>query len=381
MKHPIGFAKPRRLAAPKKTIRLDLRRRPKSEVDDELGLEPKSNFWRWFAVVALLHVIIIGIVCWIYETTSAPKPPEQFISLLPQGDVVKGTPGAQQAHKTGPTTSAPAEHHSAQPPPAPAVQPKPVMPPPVALLPTTPVEPKPLPPKPVLKKEVPKEVPDKPVTPPKPVVKTEVPPVDKPVTPPKPAPPKPTPPKPVAPKVKVDLTLADAPNSTADKPVAKPQPVKKPAATSPDDSADHDHEATAKPNSAGLSKEQIAAKLGDKLDAAGIKNAVKTGTSGSQHATANPFADFYASIHDQVMNQWQSPNLSDENAVDPVVHIYVEKDGRVPPESVNLTRSSGNQAYDDSAVAAAKGLGYLHQPLPDGCPPDISIIFKPNSNR
>jgi TonB family protein len=127
-----------------------------------------------------------------------------------------------------------------------------------------------------------------------------------------------------------------------------------------------------------LSKEQIAAKLGEKLDAAGVKNAVKPGTSGSTDSRANPFADFYASIRDQAMNQWQSPNLSDANAVDPIVHIHVEKDGRVPTESVRLLQSSGNPAYDDSAIAAAKSLGYLHEPLPDGCPPDISITFKPN---
>jgi TonB family protein len=159
--------------------------------------------------------------------------------------------------------------------------------------------------------------------------------------------------------------------------VTKPKPpLKKPAAKTPDDSANQDHETTAKPDSAGLSKEQIAAKLGDKLDAAGVKNAIKTGTSGSDHSTANPFADFYASIRDQVMSQWQSPNLTDETAVSPIVQIHVEKDGRVPIESVHLVQSSGNSSYDDSAVAAARGLGYLHQPLPDGCPPDIPITFK-----
>ncbi len=54
------------------------------------------------------------------------------------------------------------------------------------------------------------------------------------------------------------------------------------------------------------------------------------------------FADFYAAIRDQVMNQWESPNLTDETAVNPIVQIHVEKDGRVPPESVHLIQSSGN---------------------------------------
>jgi len=336
MKHTTGYAKPRRLAAPKKRIRLDLKRRPKPEPDDGLGTEQKSNFWKWVGLVALLHVIVIGLVFWIYESASTPKPPEQFLSLLPPGDVVKGTPGAQEAPKVGPTTPAPAVHHSSAPPP-----------PPVATIqPPKPIPPKPLPPPPVVKTEVPTPLADRPIVPPKPI-----------------------PPKP--PKVKVDLTLADAP--AADKP--KPHP-KKPVAKTTDESKDQDHEASAKPDSAGLSKEQIAAKLGDKLDAAGVKTAVKSGTSGSENAHANPFADFYASIRDQVMSQWQSPNLADETAVNPIVQIHVEKDGRVPVEGVHLIQSSGNSSYDDSALAAAKGLGYLHQPLPDGCPPDIPITFK-----
>jgi TonB family protein len=173
--------------------------------------------------------------------------------------------------------------------------------------------------------------------------------------------------------VKVDLHLADAPSTADDKPVTKPKHhVKKPV----DKPADDDTESADSP---GLSKEEIAARLGEKSDEAGVRNATKTGTSGAADGHANQFADFYASIHDQVMNLWQSPNVADQNAINPIVHIYVEKDGRVPPESVHLIQSSGNPAIDDSAVSAAKNLGYLHEPLPNGCPPDISITFKPNS--
>jgi TonB family protein len=246
--------------------------------------------------------------------------------------VVKGTTGAQAAHKLGPTTAAPSVHHTspppAPPPKPPSVQPKPVTPPPAAI----------------------KPAPEKPIAPPKPV-----------------------PPK--TPKIKVDLTkLEDAP--PLEKPV-KPKPhVKKKAAKTPDDSNAPDRDAADNPNSTGLSKEQIAAKLGEKMDAAGVKDSEKTGASGSVNAHANPFADFYASIRDQVMSQWESPNLADETAISPIVEIHVEKDGRVPPEDVHLVQSSGNASYDESAVTAAKNLGYLHQPLPDGCPPDIPITFK-----
>jgi len=338
MKHPTGNVKPRRLAAPKprKRVRLDLKRRPEPEPEPEVGVEKKSNFWKWVALVALLHLLVIGVGCLVYEFTPAPKPPESFISLLPAGDVVKGTPGVQQAHKLGPTTSAPTVHHHASTPPPPK--------PPVAVAPIKPLLPPPAPPPP----------PE-----PSPVA------LDRPVTPP----PKPTPPKPA--KVKVDLTLADAP--TPDKPKIKHHP-KKPVVKPTEDTDDQD--TADKPDSTGLSKEQIAAKLGEKLDEAGVKNVTNTGTSGASNTRANDFADFYASIRDQVMSQWQSPNLADETAVNPIVEIHVERDGHVPAQSVHLVQSSGNPTYDESAVEAAKDLGYLHEPLPEGCPPDIPITFK-----
>jgi TonB family protein len=349
MKPTTGSAKSRRTAAPKSgpkpapkaRVRLDLKRRPEPpEPEEEIATKRKSHFWRWVALVALFHVLVIAIVSFVYEMAPAQKPPEQFISLLPQGDTVKGTAGTQAAHKVGPSTPAPSEHHSSTPPPPTHAEVKP----------PKPVEPRPAPVKPTPKIEPPAMVSDKPILLPKPV---------------------PPPPKPPKPKVKVDLTLADGP--TTDKPVTKPKEHKKPAVKPDESKADDDAE---KATSSGLSKEEIAAKLGDKLDEAGVSSATHTGISGAANAHPNDFSDFYASIRDQVMSQWQSPNLADETAVNPIVQIYVEKDGHVPPDSVHLIQSSGNPTYDDSAVAAAKSLGYLHEPLPDGCSPVIPITFK-----
>jgi TonB family protein len=342
MKPTTGSVRPRRIAAPKprKKVRLDLKRRPEPEPGPEIITEKKSKFGRVVLLVALLHLLVIAIACYIYQLTPAPKPPEQFISLLPEGSVVKGTAGPQQAHKLGPTTSAPTVHHhtsSSTPPPKPAA--------------VTPPKPKLIVPPPTI--EPPSQLTPATLDKPKPA-------------PPKPTPPKPTPPKP---KIKVDLTLADAPDQPVDKPKHQPKKPAKPTHDTDDDSADN-------PDSAGLSKEQIAAQLGEKLDAAGVKNAAATGKSGAPNAHPNNFSDFYASIRDQVMSQWQSPNLSDETAINPVVQIHVENDGRVPASSVHLIQSSGNAIYDDSAVAAARNLGYLHEPLPQGCPPDIPITFK-----
>lgn len=354
MKPPSGYAKPRRLAAPKRPVQLHLRRQPIPTPDEDAQeTEPKSPFWKWVGLVALFHVLLIGAVGLFYEITPhpAPPPPDPFIDLLPPGDTVKGTAGAQEAPKLGPTTPAPTvhvHHDKITPPPKPVTPPPPVavQPPPAPVPP--PVEP--VVPKPIVKADVPALIPEKP-----------------------------TPPKPKPPKVKVDLTLADGPTPVVDKHVTKPKlkPHVKPVAATPPDTTDApESNAPAQPENTGLSKEQIAAKLGAKLEAAGATTAEHTGTSGSTHARDNPFADFYLSLHDQVMSKWEHPNLTDETAINPVVMIHVEKDGRVPPEGVILKRSSGNPAYDDSAVAAAKSIGYTLQPLPDGCPPDVSITFK-----
>jgi hypothetical protein len=336
MKQPTGYAKPRRSAPARKRVRLDLKRRPLPAPEDPWVAEQKSNFGKWVGLVALFHVVVIGAVWWLYESSSRAKPPEQFVSLLPAGEIVKGTPGPQEAHKTGSTTPAPAHHISA--------------PPPTLTIHAS----KPTPPK---------------RTPPKPVVKMEAPPLlaDKPIVPAPPVPPK-------LPKVKVDLTLADAPATATDKPKPKIH-HKKPPPKPTDDTEDQPTAATSE--STGLSKEQIAAKLGEKLDAEGIKNATNLGKSGASNANQNQFSEFYQMIAEQVKDKWEGPNFSDEAALSPVVHIYVEKDGRVPPETVYLMQSSGNTAYDNSSLAAAKSLGYLREPLPEGCLPDITIHIHP----
>jgi TonB family protein len=277
---------------------------------------------------------------------------------MPDGDTVKGTPGAQEAPKVGATTSAPTVvHHTASAPPQ-LVTPPPVTPVP----PPEPREVQPTP-QPILHPDLITPGPSH-LAPSKP----------KPVKPPKLKP---------KPKVKVDLHLverpvaADAATPTPAKP--KPKHIKKaePAQDVLGDDADIDR-AMADPNNRGLSRAEIAAKLGDKLDAEGVAHADKTGPSGVANSQSSPFQDFYNSIREQITDKWQVPNQDDAQATDPVVQIHVEKDGRVPPESVTLLHSSGNQAIDDSALAAARSMGYTLEPLPDGCPPDISINLQLN---
>jgi TonB family protein len=334
MKSPAGKPRARR-PAQRKPVQLDLRRTPTWPEEDETTEQSDSHFWRWFAVVLLLHVVIFVILLAFFH--HRPAPPEQFISLLPPGEVVKGTPGPATAPKVAPT--APAPSHS-----APAAD----TPPPKPLAPHHPkvVQPPNPKPPPIITEQA----------------KAPAPPVKA---------------KPKLPKIKVDLTLQDAPD--ADEPAPTPAPKIKPKhhpkkpAKPVDDSANA--AAAVDSDTQGLSREEVAQKLGDKLSASGVEHADKTGADGSEHSKQNDYSDFYQSIHDQVMNKWSVPNFVDQTAVDPIVQIHVEKDGHVPPGSVTLKRSSNNTAFDQSALDAARSMGYTLQPLPEGCPPDISITF------
>jgi outer membrane biosynthesis protein TonB len=313
MNHPVGYPPPKRLAGKKKQIRLNLRRSRPPPEPEEIENRQTSHFWRWVGIVALLHVALLVAAIWFYRLMPAsPPPPEPFISLLPEGREVKGTPGLQAAPKVGHAT------------PAPSVRPAP---PPTSS--AAPAKPKPV----IIKPKAPETAEVK--------------------------------------LTKADLSLADGP--VPDKPAKpKPHPKRKPVATA-ENAANAN---TPSSDATGLSKEEIAATLGQKLEQAGATNQVNLGQDGSEHSQANPYQEFYNMIGDQIMSKWRHPNLQDEPAVNPVVKIHVEKDGRVPPELVMLEQSSGNPAYDQSALDVARSLGYLLQPLPDGCPPDISINFK-----
>jgi TonB family protein len=361
MKPPAGHEKARRPASRRQQVRLDLRptkRRPSPEEEIEEG--QKSSFWMWFSLVALFHILVIVGLAVFFRARMTP-PPEPFISLLPEGETVKGTAGEQAAPKVGATTPAPStvHHHHVTPAP-PQPQPEASTPPPPR------PEPELQPPPPILHPDL---------LSPGPVHVAQV----KPKPKPKPIKPKPVKPKP---KVKVDLHLEDGPNAETtttpapEKP--KPKRIKKAAPQEVlGDDSEIDREIS-DPANRGLSRAEIAAKIGDKLDAEGVAHADKSGASGVAGAHTSPFEDFYNSIREQITDKWQVPNQDDAQATNPVVQIHVESDGRVPPERVTLLHSSGNQAIDDSALAAARTMGYTLQPLPDGCPPDISITLQLN---
>ena len=330
MNTPAGKPRARR-AGPRKPVQLNLRRTPVWPEEDELNENPEGHFWRWFAIVAVLHVIAFFILALIFH--GRQQPPPQFIALMPPGETVKGTPGTATAPKFAPTLPAPSKQAD-----------------------------EPTPPKPKVQKVQP------PAPKPPPLLAANAP---VPAAPPKPKP-KPKPPAP--PKVKVDLTLADAPD-TDEPPPPKPKPKahpKKPAHKA-------DREAAASEDTDGLSKQEVAQKLGDQFKDSGVDKADKTGVSGEANGRPSDFSAYKQMIHDRVMNKWSVPNMADSTATEPIVHIHLEASGYVPPDSVSLVHSSGNPAIDQSALEAAREIGQLPEPLPKGFPSDTSISFTLNS--
>ena len=345
MKSPAGPSRARRPVA-RKQVQLNLRRTPTWPEEEELD-ESGGHFWKWFAVVLLAHLLVLLVAVVLFHTRSA-KPPIDFIQIVPAGDLAKGTPGAQAAHQLAPTPPAPSHPVASTPVPAP------------------PVPVKPVPEKPKIHHVVPP-------VPPK-VAPIVTPDALEPVAPVKPPTPKVAKVEPAKPKIKIDLShLVDAPDTDDPKPVKiKPKVHPKKAAHPAHDTPAAD---PTEAETSGLSPAEVARKIGEKLTAEGTDKGTTTGPNGSTHSKAGEFADFYQSIHDQVMTKWSVPNSVDQTAIDPIVRIHVEKDGRVPADRVTLERSSNNPAFDQSALEAARGMGYTLQPLPDGCPPDISITF------
>jgi hypothetical protein len=346
MKSPAGQPRARR-PAQRKQVQLNLRRTPTWPEEDELD-EPHGNFWKWFAVVLLAHILVFAVLLILFHTR-ATKPPVQFISLMPAGDLAKGTPGAQSAHKIAPTP--PAHSHAAE------ATPVPPLPTPV----------KPLPDKPKIHHVVP------PVPTPKPpsIIKDEA---TEQAPPVKPPPPKVAKTEPAKPKIKIDLShLVDAPDTDEPAPVKTKPKVHPKKIAHTEEKPDHDTPVNS--DTDGLTPAEVARKIGDKLRAEGTDKGTTTGPNGSTHSNNNDFAEFKNLIHDKVMSEWSVPNSVDPSAVDPLVHIHIDKDGYVPPDSVSLERSSNNATIDESALEAARKLGHLSEPLPDGFPPDTSISF------
>lgn len=170
------------------------------------------------------------------------------------------------------------------------------------------------------KREAPKPPPKK--EPPKPEPKKE---------PPKPEPPKPEPPKPVPPK-----PAAPAPTPKPAPKAAEPKPAPPPPAP-------------AKPTQSQQSNRDALARIAqDELATISQPSSEVTATADEMSAS------FITLIQQTVVNYWSRPP-SARNGMECELVVQLIPTGEVV--SVTLVRSSGNAAFDSSAVNAVKKAG------------------------
>ncbi len=186
----------------------------------------------------------------------------------------------------------------------------------------------------------------------------------------KPAPAKPKP----APKPKPKPEVKPAPKPTP-KPVAKPTP--KPAAAKP---APKPAPPPAVPEQPRLTQAELAAITRADLARAAAEEAEELAAATAQEMSAS----YAALIQQTVINYWSRPP-SARNGMETLLSIQLIPTGEVV--SVSIVKSSGNSAFDSSAVNAVQKAGSFPelQNLPSGeferTFRRFSLLFRPEDLR
>ena len=198
----------------------------------------------------------------------------------------------------------------------------------------------------------------------------------KPVAKPAPAKPKPAP-KP-APKPKPKPEVKPAPKPTpkpTPKPAAKPTPKPAPAKPAP-----KPEPAPAVPEQPRLTQQELAAITRADLARAAAEEAEELAAATAQEMSAS----YAALIQQTVINYWSRPP-SARNGMETLLSIQLIPTGEVV--SVSIVKSSGNSAFDSSAVNAVQKAGSFPelQNLPSGeferTFRRFSLLFRPEDLR
>lgn len=269
-------------------------------------------FGRTLGWVAAGHLAVLAVVVVLALLRPPEPPPLKFIDMVNLGELVKGTPGPSEGLRKAPLETVPPAPQPQAPAPAKAA------------------------PEPAAKPALP---------PPVPAAKTARPaavPVAK-------APAKESP-KPAKVKVNLQEVTRPAPAARAPAPAASPAG---PAVANPS---------------------EVAQRLGEVLKAAGVAKAEARGLSGSRAGTSAEFSGYYRLIKEQMFEAWEPPrNLVGKGLVTQI-HILVNADGSIA--KAELTRSSGSEEHDATALAAVRKVGKIREPRPEGMPAEVSINFK-----
>lgn len=310
---------------------------------------------RMLAVSALAHVVLFGaVVFFAGRVGTRPLPMIAYTVEITDPSAVGGRlpPGAPGADLAGgvvrpPTPEPKGEQAAAPKPPEPEAKPAEVPKPP---------EPPPQEAKPEPKAEEPVKLAEKP----KPV---EPPPVAKEPEPPKPEPAKPEPKK--AEPAKVESKKPEAPKATAKapphEPAAKPEPPK-PTATAKAGTPSGHEDAPPRDAYAALGEKWKARAAGGGLGGSdtgsGPIGTGGEGKGGGGELVGVEFLAYRQQVINTIKQQWT--NVIVRPGLVAAVKFAIAPDGGV--SDVQLSQSSGNPAYDASAVRAVQHVGQLPAP-------------------
>ncbi len=298
--------------------------------------------------VAVVHIVLL--LAFLLHR-AAPKPIEP-----PPGNILEFTPLPPAAMPEPPGSAA----RNPEPAPSPTPSPTPPVPEPTPEPTPTPPVPTPTPtpaPTPVPQPPSAIVVPKTP-TPPKPETK----PADKPPKTDKPAKPdkadKPAPPAPSAPKPKVSLT--EVTRSGA------PAPAPTTAAHAPVPAAQGQGQGQ------GLKAAGVEDRLSHALNGSGATAPVVVGPAGGGGGGSGSW--YYGLIRDEMYRAWDQPVDLAGRGYRTVVRVTIAADGRIT--GAEVVQGSGNAAFDQSALAAARRVAKLSKPRPEDIPESVTVAFK-----
>ncbi len=123
-----------------------------------------------------------------------------------------------------------------------------------------------------------------------------------------------------------------------------------------------------------LSSSEITSRLGAALGKSGSGGAIQIGPLSSPGGGTGNFGSYYDLIRKQMFSAWNRPVHLTQKELTALVKITIENDGRI--SNVSLVSGSGIRDFDESIVEAARRVGRIREPLPEGLNHEITIRFK-----
>ncbi len=348
----------------------------------------QKRFTVHFTLVVLAHALLIFLALYLGRVlTSKPKPKDNVAWINPGVLAAMGQQGLSP-QTPAPVPPAPVEQPTPQPPAPPTPPPDP---------PPKPTPPQPVPPSPQPQKTPPptKPIPKAPTPatpqkniPVKATAKGNLNVADKPpqTTPQKPEPPKPpasAPPK-QAPPQKPATPVITKSDKVVTRTTAASTPSKQenPSKPAPNETSSSSQQSISQEKSDALESLQSIAK---NISAGGAKSGLTTsmtiGTFGSSGGKESDFSDYFNHIRSRMIDAWNQPqNLASRNKLKTGIRMKIARNGAV--SSVSLASSSGNTAWDESALAAARKVNRVNS-LPEGLGDssglNLTIYFEPEN--